>query len=152
MDDDARTTTPAQRIWLAVLAVLGIAAVAWAALVGGPAASERVEARNAIAGHWGDPASSDQMEAIGRHWLVLDPDGTVHGHDGCNYWSTQPGDGSWTLGPDGVATWPGAVKTSMACDGMIAVPAAARLDGDELVLLTWNREEIARFTRTSALV
>lgn len=32
----------------------------------------------------------------------------------------------------------------------MTIPSAAKLDGDELVLLDGNRQEIARFTRTGS--
>ena len=150
MDDDARTTTTAQRVRLGVLTVLGVAAVAWAALVGGPADRERVEVHNAIAGHWGHEGADEVENRLGRHWIEFGADGAVRGHDGCNIWRSDPADGPWRVEEDGIVTWAVGLHTTVGCDGQMTIPSAAKLDGDELVLLDGNRQEIARFTRTGS--
>ncbi|WP_341361338.1 META domain-containing protein [Georgenia sp. M64] len=74
--------------------------------------------RDTPVGAWG-------VRSRGRPSLVLEPDGAVHGSDGCNRLA-----GSWSSGPDGAVVLGPLASTRMACDGVdtwLSGAAAARV-------------------------
>jgi heat shock protein HslJ len=115
-----------------MLARRGAALLALAALTASCAPAEA-----APSGTWGSAGG-------GQPFLKLASDGSLGGFDGCNWLG-----GSWRL-DDGRIVFAEMYTTAQACpdvDAWLARMAAARVDGDRLVLLDATGDELGALGR-----